>query len=291
MVNAMVRDFALVAIVALMFLAGLRATAGSILAALRNTSLIARAVIVNVIVMPLLAVAIVRAFSLAQPIAIGVVLMALAPGVPFLTRSAGTQKGGNQPFAITLSLVLPAISVVTLPLWVGILAPAIVGLHMPVGRSVATILAAQLLPLLAGIAIGRRSERLRTALVGPVAIVSVVALVAVAALIAAPGVKALASLFGTRGLSAILLLEVLGLAIGWWLGGPGSDTRHTLAIATVLRNVGLAAALAATVFPDTGVIAAVMAFLIIQLLVSTIAGAFFSRGSAAALPPAARPAH
>jgi bile acid:Na+ symporter, BASS family len=294
--SPLVRDFALVAIVLLMFVAGLNAVPGQIVAALRQTNLLARALIVNVVIVPLLAVAIVRGFSLSQSTAIGVMLMALAPGVPFLAVSAGAKRGGSEPFAVTLSFLLPAVSVVTLPLWVGILAPAIVGLHMPVIRSVVTILLVQLLPLLAGIAIGRRSERLRTALLPPAQLASTLALLAVVVLIAVPAAKALGTLFGTRALAAILSLSILGLGLGWSLGGPMPETRRTLAIATVLRNVGLAAALGATFFPDTGVLVAVVAFLVIQLLVSTSAGALFSRRRAGvvppgATPPAATPAH
>jgi bile acid:Na+ symporter, BASS family len=286
----MLRDTALVAIVSLMFLAGLRAAPGSILGTLRDTSLIVRALVANVIIVPILAVALVRAFSLSQPIAIGIMLMALAPGIPFVIVSAGAKKGGSDAFALSLSFILPAVSVITLPFWATLLAPAIGGLHVPVGRSVVTILLAQLVPLFAGLLIGRRSERLRIALLRPVGIVSGLALVVLVVLIAVPGAKALATVFGTRAIVAILSLQVLSLATGWYLGGPRPETRRTLAVATSLRNVGLAATLATTFFAGIDVMATVVAFLIIQLIVAVLAGAYFSR-TAIPIPSAVTPAH
>jgi BASS family bile acid:Na+ symporter len=286
----MLRDTALVAIVSLMFLAGLRAAPGSILAALRDTSLIARALVANVILVPILAIVLVRAFALSPPIAIGIMLMALSPGIPFLIVSAGAKKGGSDAFALSLSFLLPAVSVITLPLWVKILAPAMAGLDIPVGRSVVTILLAQVLPLFAGLLIGRRSERLRAVLVRPVSIVAGLALLVLVAMIAIPGAKALATVFGTRANVAILSLEVLALAVGWYLGGPRPEARRTLALATSLRNVGLAATLATTFFAGTDVMVTIVAFLIIQVVVAVLAGAYFSR-TAISVPPAVRPAH
>jgi bile acid:Na+ symporter, BASS family len=282
----MLRDAALVAIVFLMFLAGLRAAPGAILATLRETSLIVRALVANVILVPILAIVLVRGFSLSAPIAIGIMLMALAPGIPFLAASAGAKKGGSDALAVSLSFLLPAASVITLPLWVTILAPAMGGLNIPVGRSVATILLAQVLPLFAGLLVGRRSERARAALLRPVSIVSVLALLFLVVLIVVPGAKALAAVFGSGAIVAILTLVVLSLAIGWYLGGPQPETRHTLALATSLRNVGLAATLATTFFAGTDVMVTVVAFLIIQLLVAALAGAYFSR-TAIRVPPAA----
>jgi bile acid:Na+ symporter, BASS family len=281
----MLRDAALVAIVALMFLSGLQAAPGALVRTLDDRALLGRAVAVNVIVVPLLAFVIVRAFALPPPIRVGIMLMALAPGIPFLIKSAGGRKGGDDPFALTLSFVLPAISVVTLPIWALILDPSLGGVHLYAARSVVTILLAQLVPLLAGVAIARRSERIRVALVRPVSIIATLALVVLVLLIVIPGGKALASVFGTRAIIAILCLLFLSSALGWWFGGPTRDTRHTLAIGTELRNAGLAATLAATLFPGPDVVSTVIAFLILQIVVAFVLGTIFARRVAAARAP------
>jgi BASS family bile acid:Na+ symporter len=284
----MLRDTALVAIVSLMFLSGLKAAPGSFLRCLADRSLMGRALLANVIIVPLLAAAIVTAFALSPPIATGIMLMALSPGIPFLIMSGGAKKGGDDPFAVCLSFILPAVSVITIPLWVTILAPALGGIHISVARSVSTILVAQLVPLLAGVLIGRRNERLRTALIRPVAIIATIALVVLVALIVVPGGKALAAVFGTGAIVAILALEIISLGLGWWLGGPRPETRRTLAIGTELRNVGLAATLATTLFVGSDVVATVVAYLVLQVIVSVAVGAYFSRH--AIVPPAATPA-
>lgn len=238
--------------------------------------MLARAFVVNVIVVPLIAVAVMRLFALSATAKAGILLMALAPGIPFLTMSAGRKKGGSDAFAVTLSFVMPAASAITLPLSLAFLAPEI-GVHLTVTRYVLTILLFQLLPLLVGIEIRRRNELVAAAFVRPLGIASTFSLLVIVALVAVRGAKAVASLLGTGSLGAILVLNLGALTVGWLCGGPAEENRRTLAIGSVLRNVGLAAMIATTFFENAGVMAAVVAYLILQLVVGTAAGAFFRR--------------
>ena len=284
----MLRDLAFVAIAALMFVAGLRARPGALAAVLRDRSLIARALAVNVIIVPLFGLAVVRTFALALPAAVGIMLMALAPGVPLDELAAGRKKGGSDALAVTLSFVMPAVSIVSVPLWLAVLAPAVGG-ALDIGRYVALALAFQLVPLLAGLEIRRRNERLASSLIRPVLAVAYVALLALVVTLLVHEASAIGALLGTRTFAAILLLCVLNLAAGWFAGGPDVRNRDTLGIATVLRNIGLAAMMATNFFGGAAVLAVVLGYLIVQAVVGTVAARFFVRHEAArptAPPPA-----
>ena len=51
-----------------------------------------RVVLANFIVVPIIGVFVVRVFALDDLIAVGILLMAIAPGVPFLPLLAGDEK-------------------------------------------------------------------------------------------------------------------------------------------------------------------------------------------------------
>ena len=121
---------AIVMLVSVMLSAGLEINVEHLLAALKNYGLFARALLANFIIIPIFGVLLARAFRLDEYIAIGFVLMALAPGVPFLVRAAGRTPGGSLGFAAALAFVMPALSIVTIPLTArfifaaGLIAPA-----------------------------------------------------------------------------------------------------------------------------------------------------------------------
>lgn len=69
----------------------------------------------------------------------------------------------------------------------------------------------------------------------------------------------------------------MSVVAGWLLGGPADANRHTLSIGTALRNIGLCATIATASFPGTAVVSAVLVYLLIQAIVTTIVGTYFKR--------------
>src|SRR5215469_3854337 len=106
----------IVMLVSIMLSAGLEINREHLMAVLRNYGLIARALLANFIIVPLLAVLVARFLHLDGYVAVGFLLMAIAPGVPFLVRAAGRKPGGSLGFAAALAFLMPAISIVTIPL-------------------------------------------------------------------------------------------------------------------------------------------------------------------------------
>ena len=69
---------------------GLSLTVQQVLAPLQNGWLVLRALLANFILVPLLAFGIAKGLRLEQPFAIGLLLLGLAPGAPFIPGGIGS---------------------------------------------------------------------------------------------------------------------------------------------------------------------------------------------------------
>ncbi|MGC9991030.1 MAG: hypothetical protein ABSD52_01365 [Candidatus Cybelea sp.] len=277
---------ATVMLVSMMLGAGLEINVEHLVAALKNYGLLARALIANLIVVPIFGVLLARAFHLDAYIAIGFVLMALAPGVPFLVRAAGRTPGGSLGFAAMLAFVMPALSIITIPLSArfifasGLIAPVATAGNIPFGRIIVTLVGFQLVPLVVGLLIADRAPKLAAKLRRPLTLLFVVAVVALMVILGPTLVRAVASVYGSRGMWAILVLVLLSVGTGWILGGPQAQHRRTLSIATMLRNIGTCAVVATAAFPGTLVAPTVLTYFLIQFLVSIVFRVYFHRAAA-----------
>jgi BASS family bile acid:Na+ symporter len=277
---------AIVMLVSLMLGAGLEINVEHLAAALKNYGLLARALIANFIVIPIFGVLLARAFHLDEYVAIGFVLMALAPGVPFLVRAAGRTPGGSLGFAAMLAFVMPALSIVTIPLTArfifatGFIAPAEVAGAVPVGRILVTLVGFQLVPLLVGLLVANRAPALAAKLRRPFLLLFSVAVLALLVILEPTIVKAVVSVYGSRVMWATVALVLLSFGTGWIFGGPQVQHRRTLSIATVLRNIGTCAVIATATFPDTLVAPTVLTYFLIQFLISLVFRIYFHRAAA-----------
>jgi len=201
--------------------------------------------------------------------------MAIAPGVPFVLASV-RKRGGSLGFAIALEVLLPLISIVTVPLTAALVLPAAVG-EIPVGQFVKTLVIFQLVPILVGIIVGYRATGLAEKLARPLQLVFFIAAIALIAIVFPKLVESVATVYGSHGMLAMLCLVLLSLAVGWAFGGPARENRRVLAIGSTLRNIGLCALIATTNFREVQVISAVMCYFIIQFVVVTVTGVYFAR--------------
>jgi BASS family bile acid:Na+ symporter len=274
---------AIVTLVSVMLSAGLEINVEHLVAALKNYGLLARALLANFIVVPVFAVLLARALHLDEYIAIGLVLMALAPGVPFLVRAAGRKLGGSLGFAATLAFIMPALSIVTIPpsarfiFGAGLIAPEEAAGSIPFGRILVTLIGFQLVPLLIGLLIVSRAPKLAATLRRPLFLLFLVGLVALLVILFPLLAKAVTSVYGSRGMLAMAVLVLLSVVTGWILGGPEVQHRRTLSIATGLRNVGTGAVIATATFPGTLVAPTVLTYFIIQVLVTLVFRVYFIR--------------
>jgi BASS family bile acid:Na+ symporter len=272
----------IVMLVSLMLSAGMEINREHLMAALKDFGLLARAVLANFILVPLFGIVIVRLFRVEGDIAIGILLMAIAPGVPFLVRAAARKSGGSLGFASALAFIMPALSIITIPLTARFVFPPDVQAHVPAVQLAVTLIVLQLVPLLIGMFVADRAPALAEKLQRPLVLLFALAVLALLALLGRTIVEGIVSVYGSHGMLAMLAISVLAIATGWLLGGPEIEYRRTLSIATALRNPGTCAVIATASFPGTLVGAAVLTYLIIQFAVTIIFRIYFHRSAASA---------
>lgn len=262
---------ALVLLLSMMFNAGLQLDRAQIVSMLVRYRILVRALVANFIIVPLGAFIVVKFLNVNDLIATGLLLMAMAPGVPFVILTGGKAKGGSHELAVALALLLPVASFVTIPITAQLLLPAADRVEVPPSQLFG-LLAFQVLPLLVGVLFAALAPAAADKLKAPIGRLTMISLIALFAVLVPAIVRALFSVIGTRGIIAAVVIDVLSLAIGWVFGGRDPEERFTFAIGTALRNPAIAALIATTSYPGTAVAAGVTTYFLVQFLGATIFG-------------------
>jgi predicted Na+-dependent transporter len=283
-----IRGVLLISMSLLVFALGLRSAEGDELYLLRRPRLLVRSILAMNVILPAGVLVLVRSLGIPPPVRLALVALALAP-VPPLLPYQHQQHARASSYAYGILVASALCAIVLVPLSAGLL-----GLYLAEGRHVgirtvaATVAATVLLPLGAGILARRgwpaRAERTAAILnrIGAILLIAALAFI---------GLKYHAqvlSLIGNGTLAVIVLVNVLALALGHWLGGPDPINRTVLALATATRHPGIAIAIASAAFPAQTLAAPAV---LLAILVNAACAASYAkwrksfRGAAAADPP------
>lgn len=229
----------------------------------QHSGLVAKGLFSVLIAVPALALVVARAFDLARPVEIGILLMAISPGAPVaLRRSIGA--GGHHSFAPALQILVAVLAVVSMPVWIALLNEVYAG-HATIDPTqlARQVFTAQLLPLGLGILIRYRRPTAAAWLESKLARIAtgLLLLLAVLAIIDIGQVVVNA---GPRIVLAIATVTALALAAGHLLGGPDPATRTAVAISSAIRNPGLALLVATLNAAPPEITATVLAYLIVS---------------------------
>lgn len=233
---------------------GFSLTLAQILAPLRQVRLVVLALVANFVLIPLLAFALTRVIPLGEPLKIGVILLGVAAGAPFLPKLAQFARG-DVAFGVGLMVLLTIVTIITLPLDLPLLLP---GVRVNPLSIVLSLVLTMLLPL--GIALLARTRYPELAgqllpLMGQASNVALLLLLVTSIL---ANFQQLIGVIGTGGILAALVLLGGGIAIGYLLGGPGGDTRSVLGLGTGQRNIAAALLVSTQSFTDPQVVAMVL---------------------------------
>ncbi len=270
---------ALIMIVSTMLGAGLSVDRQRLVETLRQYGLLGRAFLANFILVPLVAVLLVRFFHIDGGVATGIVLMSMAPGVPFLVNSAGRAGGGSLSFALTIAFCFAALSVVTIPLTIALVLPPDAAARVPGAKFIVELLAFQLVPLVAGALIGPSlAPQLGEKLVKILHLLFLVAALVLTVLVFMRIVGAVSSVYGFGHLLIIATVGLFSIAVGWLFGGPNRQYRRTLSIATLMRNIGLCALIGtSSTFAGTLVVPTIFTYFIVTFVLSLPLRVYFKR--------------
>lgn len=204
------------------------------------------------LIVPLVAAAFIRGFSLPEGVAAGVVLIAAMPGGSISNVVTYFAKG-NVALSIALTASCTLASVVTIPLVVRILGAGLLPseFQMPAGQIVSEVVGYLFVPLAIGMTIARFSPALGERLAPWFIRIGIVFLVAMIVGSLAGGRIDVASLGWGPPLTLILFTIVAhqaAMAPGRLLGYPSVDN-IAVGIEANVRNINLALLLKATMFP------------------------------------------
>lgn len=232
---------------------------------LQHPGLLLRGLFAVLVAVPVLALALVRAFDLPRGVEIGIVLMAISPGAPVALRRS-LAAGGHRAFAPALQVLVATLAAVSMPLSIAALNHLYSGRASLDPREVAwQVFIAQLLPLGVGIVARRLAPQLAARAepwIRRLATVLLVVLLTLVMVDIAPMILATR----TGAAIAIVLLTALAALTGHALGGPDHTTRTAVGVCAAARNPGLALLVATLNSAPTGVVATVFAYLVIAAL-------------------------
>jgi BASS family bile acid:Na+ symporter len=233
-------------LIASMLELGLSLTLSQILAPLKNVRLVGLSLLANFIIVPLLAFGIAKLLRLDQGFAIGLLLLGLAPGAPFIPKVVQLARG-NVPFAVGLMVLLMVGTVLDLPL---VLPRLMSSVQVDAWQIEKSLFLLMLLPLFVGLVVHARFQKLPGWLRPMLGRVANLAGLVVLVLIVALNLKSVVSVFGTGAIFAGIVFFALSALVGWLAGGSDRATRYALSLGTSLRNVAAALLVGGNSFKD-----------------------------------------
>lgn len=239
-------------VVMVMFSIGLRVSGGELIEVVRNRRLLTRALLANCLLIPAIGFLLVRIFPLTPDASVGILLLAAIPGTPIalqFTRTAKTRLAAAAAMIFVLSLVSLAMA----PLAIEVMPQAAQRSQRPILNLVASIVLFIGLPLCAGLWVARRAPKIAPRMVLPLGILASIVFVFLMWETRLVRREAFDAIRGRGTILAMALLLLLSMLIGWFSGGPDSESRKVLATSTGMRSVIVVLYVARYCFPGTSV--------------------------------------
>jgi BASS family bile acid:Na+ symporter len=266
----------LVFVVSSMLAMGFSLTVQQIVASMHDTSLVVRALLVNFVLVPLVALVLLSVLRLSGPLAIGLILLACSSGAPFLPKYVQTARG-DIAFAVGLMTLLMVVTIVFLPIALPFLLPGVRIAPLDIARS---LVLEMLVPLALGLVVKARNADVAAALQPVMSRTSTVALVIILALFPVLRLNTVLGAIGSGAVLAALMLIVVSFALGYLLGGPGHASQVVLGFGTAQRNVAAALLVAASNFTDPDVLVMIVIGSTLQLVLLLVTAAELRRHEA-----------
>ena len=189
---------------------GLGLRVSEIVAPLRNWRLVMLSLVANFVVMPFAALALARILRLDESMGIGLLLLGMAGGAPFLPKLAQIARG-NLAFAVGLMVLLMVITVGYLPIVLPLLLPGVSVNPAQIARSLVLLM---LLPLGGALAVKANRPDIAAKIKPIFDKTSNLSLIALMALQTLLNVRSVMAVFGTGGILAGVLFLGVGVAAG-----------------------------------------------------------------------------
>jgi predicted Na+-dependent transporter len=234
----------LVFIVTSMLGMGFSLTVPQIIAPLKNTRLLVLSLVANFVIVPILVLLIVRVIPLSEGLQIGLILVGLAAGAPFLPKLVQVAKG-DMAFTAGLMVLLMVVTVIYLPI---VLPFVLKGVQISPWEIARSLILLMLIPLGIALLIRARYEEAAKGLIPTMTMATNLSLVVLFIGYFVAYFSEIIGVIGTGGIVAAILLVVGAAVVGFLMGGKSMDTKKVLALGTGQRNLAAAFAVATSNF-------------------------------------------
>lgn len=270
----------LVFVVCSMLAMGLTLTVQQIIAPLKDIRLVLLALAANFVLVPAVALLLLAAFPLTEGLAIGLLLVALSAGAPFLPKLAQVTRG-DPAFSVGLMVLLMVVTIGFLPLVLPLLLTGIAISAWAIARSLIFLM---LLPLILGLVVRARYEEIAQSIAPIMSQASGLAMVVLTVAFFVGYAGDLLGVIGSTAIIASILFLLAAFVIGYLLGGRDGATKRVMGLGTAQRNLGAAVAVAGLNFTDPDVLVMVLVVGLSGLVLLMVIGGELGRRGASPAP-------
>jgi BASS family bile acid:Na+ symporter len=248
---------------------GLQATREDLLYLMRRPRVLVRSLAAMFVIMPVFAILMTSVGSFYRAVIIAIIALSISP-VPPLLPTKVTKSGGHASYGLSLMVTAASFSIVFVPLSVYVIGKYF---HRPfamgTGAVAELIVLSVLAPLAAGIAFRQVAPATAERIADPLSRIAWIVLLIGVLCILIFSLPTAWALVGHGTIVAFIAFAIVGLTVGHFLGGPASEERVTLALATASRHPALALAIAGVNIPEERrVVYAVLLYLVVSSLVT-----------------------
>ena len=234
----------LVFIVTSMLSMGFSLTIPQIMIPLKNTRLVIVSLVANFIIVPILALLIVRIIPLSEGLQIGLILVGMAAGAPFLPKLVQVAKG-DMAFTAGLMVLLMVVTIAYLPV---VLPFVLTGVQVNPWEIAKSLIFLMLIPLAIALFIRARYEEVAIGLIPTMIMATNLSLAVMFIGYFVAYYDETFGVIGTGGIIVAVLLVVGAVIVGFLSGGKNMDIKKVVALGTGQRNFAAAFAIATSNF-------------------------------------------
>jgi len=246
---------------------GLSLTIKQITGPLRNGRFVIVALLANFIIPPIAALILIRVFSLAEPLAVGLLLVSLAAGAPGLPKTAVFAKVDTAA-ATGLMVLLVIVTIIVMPIALPLLLPEISVTFWDIASGLVYLI---LIPLAISLFVRARYPEFAESAQPHFAQASNLSLLILMVLMVVLNFSNVVGLIGSGGLLASLILVILTTGGGYLLGSLGKADAWIQALGAGQRNIAAAMVVATMNFGNEEVVMVVVYSLIVLAVLVPLA--------------------
>ena len=258
-----------------LFQTGLGMSLAAASSGVRDPRFVAYGFIFGFVLGPSVAWGLTRVIPLAEPYALGLLLLGLAPTAPFLPQTVA-RAAGDASFVPGMLLISATGTVVIMPIAVPLIAP---GLDVTLWNIARPLLLVVFLPLVAGLVLRRLSEARAEAMIPTIRIITGIATLVMLILCAVIYGRGFAETVGQRAILALVLFFLIVTPVAY-LAAPRlpQGRRSVLGLGVCTRNAGAALAplFSAASADQQAIVMVVLGGVPIQIIAALIAARWFA---------------